>query len=399
MRPQFLKIAGVLGLVTAIGPFAIDMYLPALPSIRASLHASTAATQASLMVFFLTMGVCQLFYGPASDMFGRKPPLYFGLCLFALGSIGCALAGDIQTLIAFRVLQGIGACAGMVISRAIVRDLHTGPDAAQLMSLLMLVFSVSPILAPVAGSFVIAWASWRWIFWTVLVAAFLGMIMIGLFLKETRHAHLRANSTIRSALSAYRELLGDPYFLGLTFIGAFGTSSFFAYLASSSFVLIEHYGLSPTQYSFFFSINAAAFIGAAQFNGALARRFGLRRLARTAVTGYIIAMMSLLALFLGGVDSLVVLALLLFVGYACLGLTIPNVTVLALEEHGTIAGTASALMGTLQFVTGAVVMAVVGVFLNGTALPMVAGIGICALIAFVIAQLTLRREKTLVVAD
>jgi len=399
MRPQFLKIAGVLGLVTAIGPFAIDMYLPALPSIRASLHASTAATQASLMVFFLTMGVCQLFYGPASDMFGRKPPLYFGLCLFALGSIGCALAGDIQTLIAFRVLQGIGACAGMVISRAIVRDLHTGPDAAQLTSLLMLVFSVSPILAPVAGSFVIAWASWRWIFWTVLVAAFLGMIMIGLFLKETRHAHLRANSTIRSALSAYRELLGDPYFLGLTFIGAFGTSSFFAYLASSSFVLIEHYGLSPTQYSFFFSINAAAFIGAAQFNGALARRFGLRRLARTAVTGYIIAMMSLLALFLGGVDSLVVLALLLFVGYACLGLTIPNVTVLALEEHGTIAGTASALMGTLQFVTGAVVMAVVGVFLNGTALPMVAGIGICALIAFVIAQLTLRREKTLVVAD
>jgi DHA1 family bicyclomycin/chloramphenicol resistance-like MFS transporter len=176
------------------------MYLPALPSIRASLHASTAATQASLMVFFLTMGVCQLFYGPASDMFGRKPPLYFGLCLFALGSIGCALAGDIQTLIAFRVLQGIGACAGMVISRAIVRDLHTGPDAAQLTSLLMLVFSVSPILAPVAGSFVIAWASWRWIFWTVLVAAFLGMIMIGLFLKETRSARIVNCSAIRISL-------------------------------------------------------------------------------------------------------------------------------------------------------------------------------------------------------
>lgn len=392
MRSDFFKTAAVLGLLTAIGPFAIDMYLPALPSIRAGLHASTGATQASLMVFFVMMGVAQLVYGPLSDMLGRKPLLYAGLGLFALGSIGCAIAPDIETLIAFRVLQGLGASAGMVIGRAVVRDLHTGPDAAQMMSLLMLVFSVSPILAPLAGSLVIAWADWRGIFWSVLAAALLGIVLLALFLRETRHAHQRAGSTLRGALAAYRELLGDPSFLGLSFICAFGVSSFFAYLACSSFVLIEHYGLTPTQYSFFFSINAAAFIGAAQFNGLLARRFGLRRLARGAVSGYIGAMASLFALFALGVDSLAVLAVLLFVGYAFLGLVIPNVTVLALEEHGAIAGTASALIGTLQFVTGAIVMALVSRFLDGSALPMVAGIAICALITFALAQVTLRRE-------
>ncbi|MFC4821119.1 multidrug effflux MFS transporter [Dokdonella ginsengisoli] len=399
MRSDFFKTAAVLGLLTAIGPFAIDMYLPALPSIRAALHAGTGATQASLMVFFVMMGLAQLVYGPLSDIFGRKPLLYAGLVLFALGSIGCALATDIQTLIAFRVLQGLGASAGMVIGRAVVRDLHTGPDAAQMMSLLMLVFSVSPILAPLAGSLVIAWTDWRGIFWSVLVAALLGLVLLTLFLRETRHAHLRAGSTVRGALSAYRELLGDPSFLGMGFICAFGTSSFFAYLASSSFVLIEHYGLTPTQYSFFFSINAIAFIGAAQFNGLLARRFGLRRLARRAVAGYVGSMTALFALFALGIDSLAVLAVLLFVGYAFLGLVIPNVTVLALEEHGAIAGTASALIGTLQFLTGAIVMAIVSRFLDGTALPMVVGIAACALITFALARITLRGEPARAYAD
>ena len=399
MRSDFFKTAAVLGLLTAIGPFAIDMYLPALPSIRAGLHASTGAAQASLMMFFVAMGLAQLIYGPLSDLVGRKPLLYVGLGLFALGSVGCALAGSIETLIAFRVVQGLGASAGMVIGRAVVRDLHTGPDAAQMMSLLMLVFSVSPILAPLAGSLVIAWADWRGIFWSVLVAAVLGIVLLTLFLRETRHAHLRAGSSVRGALAAYRELLGDPSFLGLGFICAFGTSSFFAYLASSSFVLIEHYGLTPTQYSLFFSINAVAFIGAAQFNGLLARRFGLCKLARGAVCGYACAMTSLLAVFALGVDSLAVLAVLLFVGYAFLGLVIPNVTVLALEEHGAIAGTASALIGTLQFVTGAAVMAIVSRFLDGTALPMVAGIAICAAIAFALAQVALRREPVQAYAD
>lgn len=153
MTSNFFKTALVLGLLSAIGPFAVDMYLPALPSIGSSLNTSMPAVQASLMVFFIAMGVGQIIYGPVSDMLGRKRPLFFGLAVFALASVGCALAPDIQTLIVLRFIQGLGASAAMVIPRAVVRDLHTGVDAARLMSLLMLVFSVSPVLAPLFGSF------------------------------------------------------------------------------------------------------------------------------------------------------------------------------------------------------------------------------------------------------
>jgi DHA1 family bicyclomycin/chloramphenicol resistance-like MFS transporter len=393
MSSSLLRYAIVLGLLTAMGPFAIDMYLPALPEIGRDLGAGTEAVQASLMVFFISLGVGQLVFGPLSDMFGRKLPLYIGLAVFLAGSIGCVFAPDIETLIAFRFVQGLGACAGMVIPRAVVRDLHTGTEAARLMSLLMLVFSVSPILAPLAGSFVIEAAGWRGVFWVVTVLAALGILLLALCLSETRPRAHRVESSIAGALSAYRSLLTDRQFLGLTFIGAFGIASFFAYLANSSFVLIEHYGLSPRLYSVFFSINAVSFIGVSQCTAWLAARFGFGRIVRVAVTGYAAAMVVLLAVTLAGVDQLAVLAGLLFIGYGFLGLVIPTTSVLALEDHGAVAGTASALMGTLQFVTGAVVIAVVGPFFDGTSLPMVAGITACAVIAFVLAQMTLGRKR------
>ncbi|MGF6233135.1 DHA1 family bicyclomycin/chloramphenicol resistance-like MFS transporter [Inquilinus ginsengisoli] len=393
MSSSLLRYAIVLGLLTAMGPFAIDMYLPALPEIGRDLGAGTEAVQASLMVFFISLGVGQLVFGPLSDMFGRKLPLYIGLAVFLAGSIGCVFAPDIETLIAFRFVQGLGACAGMVIPRAVVRDLHTGTEAARLMSLLMLVFSVSPILAPLAGSFVIEAAGWRGVFWVVTVLAALGILLLALCLSETRPRAHRVESSIAGALSAYRSLLTDRQFLGLTFIGAFGIASFFAYLANSSFVLIEHYGLSPRLYSVFFSINAVSFIGVSQCTAWLAARFGFGRIVRVAVTGYAAAMVVLLAVTLAGVDQLAVLAGLLFIGYGFLGLVIPTTSVLALEDHGAVAGTASALMGTLQFVTGAVVIAVVGPFFDGTSLPMVAGITTCAVIAFVLAQMTLSRKR------
>ncbi|MBW8727311.1 MAG: multidrug effflux MFS transporter [Inquilinus limosus] len=393
MSSSLLRYAIVLGLLTAMGPFAIDMYLPALPEIGRDLGAGTEAVQASLMAFFISLGVGQLVFGPLSDMFGRKLPLYIGLAVFLAGSIGCVFAPDIETLIAFRFVQGLGACAGMVIPRAVVRDLHTGTEAARLMSLLMLVFSVSPILAPLAGSFVIEVAGWRGVFWVVTVLAALGILLLALCLSETRPRAHRVESSIAGALSAYRSLLTDRQFLGLTFIGAFGIASFFAYLANSSFVLIEHYGLSPRLYSVFFSINAVSFIGVSQCTAWLAARFGFGRIVRVAVTGYAAAMVVLLAVTLAGVDQLAVLAALLFVGYGFLGLVIPTTSVLALEEHGAVAGTASALMGTLQFVTGAVVIAVIGPFFDGTSLPMVAGITACAVIAFALAQATLGRKR------
>jgi MFS transporter, DHA1 family, multidrug resistance protein len=392
METRFLRNAITLGLLSAIGPFAIDMYLPALPDIGRNLHADTSAVQMSLTVFFIALSLGQSVYGPLSDMIGRKAPLYLGLALFSIGSIGCALAPSVGTLIAFRFLQGIGACAGMVIPRAIVRDLHTGVDATRLMSLLMLVFSISPILAPLTGSFVIEFGGWRAVFWAVLAAAVVGCAILGT-LAETRPPAERARSSIRGAVAAYGLLLRDRHFLGLAFIGAFGISSFFVYLSNSPFVLIEHYHLSPRLYSVCFSANAASFFAVAQLTASLAARFGLRRLVRGAVIVYATVMLALLAVFASGVDNLYVLAVFLFVGYGCLGLVIPTTAVLALEEYGEIAGTASALIGTIQFVTGAVIMLFVGSFLNGTALPMVAGIAGCAAVALVLVQTTLRNTE------
>jgi DHA1 family bicyclomycin/chloramphenicol resistance-like MFS transporter len=383
---KFLPLALVLGLLSAIGPFAVDMYLPALPAIGQSLQTDMGRVQMSLMSFFVALGVSQLFYGPASDMWGRKAPLYTGMGLFTLASVGCALAPSIEVLIALRFVQGVGAGAAMTVPRAIVRDLHTGNDAARLMSLLMLVFSVSPILAPLVGSLVIELTGWRGIFWSVTVAGLAGLAVIATLLKETRPVAERAGSTIGSALRGYGLLLRDRHYLGLVFIGAFGMASFFVYLANSSFVMIDHYGLTPRLYSIAFSVNAVSFIGVSQLTGWLGARLGLQRVVKVAVTGYAATMAVLLALTLLGVDRLDVLAGLLFVGFGFLGLVVPTTAVLALEAHGRIAGTASALMGTLQFFTGAVMMGLVGLFLDGGPTPMVAGVTACALTAWVLAR-------------
>jgi len=385
-------MALVLGLVSAIGPFAIDMYLPALPSIGTSLGTDLQAVQASLVAFILTMSVTQLFYGPLSDRIGRKAPLYIGILLFGLASVGCALAPGIGVLIAFRALQGIGAGAGTVIPRAIVRDLHTGPEAVRLMSLLMLVFSVSPILAPLTGSFVVALAGWRGIFWVVTAAAALGIGLVATRLPETLPVAERSAGGPAGVLASYRFLLQDRSFLGLSLIAAFGTSAFLVYLANSSFVIIDHYGLSPTLYSLCFAANAAAFIGAAQFNGRLTQKFGLLRVMAAAAWGFMAAMLLLFLIMAAGVDRLSVMAVLLFVGYCFLGIMLPNASVLALERHGAIAGTASALLGAIQMTGATLVMAGAGIFANGRPLPMVGGIAACALAAFGLVRWILREQ-------
>lgn len=388
-----------LGLLSAIGLFAIDMYLPALPTIAAQLTADSHLVQASLISFFVAMAVSQLGYGPLSDMFGRKRPLYAGIALYIAGSVGCALSPNIESLIAFRFLQGMGACAGVVIARAIVRDMHTGVAAAQMMAQLMLVFSVSPILAPLAGSIVTLFGSWRLIFWVMVAAAGVSLALAVFMLPETRPAEQRRESSLRSALAAYGLLLKDPYFLGLVFIASFGMSSYMIYVANSAFVLIDHYGLSPSFYSAVFSINAVAFIGMSQMNGRLSRRFGLRRVIRGAIIGYATTMVALAAVTAAGIDRLEVMSLFLFIGYGFLGLVIPTAAVLALEAHGRIAGTASALMGTLQFVTSAVVIGIGGQFVDGTSLPMVTTIGLASVTVLLFSSVTLRRERVLAPAE
>ncbi|UOP10428.1 multidrug effflux MFS transporter [Pseudomonas palleroniana] len=390
MSRSIARLAVLLGLITAIGPFAIDSYLPALPTLGASLRASPAAVQMSLTVFFVIIGVCQLFYGPISDVFGRKPPIYVGLAIFAVASVGCALAPTIEVLIGFRALQAFGACAGMVIPRAIVRDLYTGHEAARLMALLMLVMSVSPILAPLAGSLVISIWSWREVFAVLAVVSVLCLVMTRLQLPETHPAERRLGKTLGNAIGSYGALLRDPVFIGLSLVSGFGLATFFVFIGSAPFVYIEYFGLTPTQFSLCFALNAASFFTMSQLTARLSARYGLARLIRGSVIA-VASVLGLLAVTTAWSSHLAVMMSLLFIGFGFLGLLLPAAGVLSLEDHGAVAGSASALLGAIQMITGAVCMALVGVFADHTPAPMLVGIALCALAALLVTLWTLRR--------
>ncbi|ROM34003.1 Bcr/CflA family drug resistance efflux transporter [Pseudomonas poae] len=390
MPRSLAHLALLLGLITAIGPFAIDSYLPALPTLGASLHASPAAVQMSLTVFFIIIGVCQLFYGPISDVFGRKPPIYAGLAIFAVASVGCALAPTIEVLIGFRALQAFGACAGMVIPRAIVRDLYTGHEAARLMALLMLVMSVSPILAPLAGSVVISLWSWREVFAVLAVVSLLCLVMTIVQLPETHPAERRLGRTLGNAIGSYGALLRDPVFIGLSLVSGFGLATFFVFIGSAPFVYIEYFGLTPTQFSLCFALNAASFFTMSQLTARLSARFGLAPLIRWSVIA-VAGVLGLLAVTTAWSSNLVLMMSLLFIGFGFLGLLLPAAGVLSLEDHGAVAGSASALLGAIQMITGAVCMALVGVFADHTPAPMLVGIALCAAAALLVTLWTLRR--------
>lgn len=386
---SFARNAIVLGLLSAVGPFAIDMYLPALPEIGADLNAEPGVVQLSVLAFFAAVGLCQMIYGPLSDMFGRRRPLFVGMILYTIGGIGCALAPTIEMLIAMRFLQGVGACAGMSIPRAVVRDLHTGPDAARLMSLVMLVFSVSPMLAPMFGSVISEFVGWRAVFWVLAGLGVMGLTLAVTSLRETRPPEARIASSWGSAYGNYGRLLLDRYFLGVSFIGGFGMAAFFSYLTGASFLFIDHFGLSAIEFSVIFASNAFAFIGTAQLNGYLGRRFGLARVVLAAATAFAGFTMLLLALTLAGGENLLVLWFMLLISFGCLGLVVPSTLVLALDDYGKIAGTAASLLGTLQMLLGAGFTALVSLFADGSPRPMVAAIAVCGAMAATLAWVTL----------
>jgi DHA1 family bicyclomycin/chloramphenicol resistance-like MFS transporter len=279
----------------------------------------------------------------------------------------------------------------MVITRAIIRDLHTGAEAARLIATSMLVLSVSPILAPLAGSVLTEFFSWRIIFWAIVAIGLAGLAIVAGLLPETRERGT-VEGGVGHVLRTYRDLFRDRHFLGIVFMGGLGQASFFAYLAGSSVVFIEHYGRSPSRYSLVFAANAIAFIGGAQFNSTLMRRFGAERVVRVALAGFASLTSLLLVVTLAGVDNAVVLWGMLFASFGCLGLVIPSTAVLALENHGPTAGTASALMGTLQLATGAAMIVLVSAFFDGTSLSMVAAIAACGLTAFSLSLKVLKRE-------
>ena len=389
MLSPFARIAIVLGLLSAVGPFAIDMYLPAMPTIAADLHTTTALTQATLTVFFLGFGVCQIVYGPWSDVAGRRLPFAIGIGLFILGAIGCSFAPTIHWLIAFRALQGMGAAACAVIPRAIVRDLHTGPQATRLMALMILVFSVSPILAPLVGSALIVPFGWRAVFVAVTITALVGLGLIATVLPETRPPEQRVEASVSAILAGFGQLLTHARFLGLSATGGLGMSAFFIFLANSSFIYIDHFGLTPTQYSLCFSINAVGFIGASQLAAGLGVRYGQARVVMGAVASFAFFTFLLLAVSAAGVDSLPVLVALLVCAFTCLGLVIPTSVVMALEDHGPIAGMASALTGTMQMLLGGAAIVGSSLAFDGTVLRMVTSIAVCATGVLVICFATL----------
>lgn len=397
MTTSFYRTALILGLLSLIGPFAIDMYIPALPAIALDLRAPVSAVQLTLTTYFAGYGICQIFYGPVTDMVGRKPPLYFGLTLYIAASVGCALAPTVEWLAAFRFFQAIGAASVMVVPRAVIRDLHTGVEATRLMSMIMLVISVSPILAPLLGSFLIVPFGWRSVFFAVALAAALSLVLVALALPETLPPEKRQRIAIASVLSGYGQLLRHRRFLGLTFIGMFGFGGFFAFIASASFIYVEHFGLTPMQFGLAFAVNAIGFIGASQLSAPLASRVGFGRMILGAVTFHALGACALFATTAAGIDNFAVLSTLIFITFMGLGLVIPATMVLALEEHGPIAGMASALGGTLQMVSGAVLIVIVGLFFNGTPLPMVTAILVCALAALGLSWLTLGRDPPIVV--
>ena len=387
MPSSLLRPALVLGLLSCVGPFAIDMYLPAMPDIGASLDTSVAAMQGTITAYFLAFGVAQLFYGPWADQAGRKIPLYAGLGVFLLGTLICALAPTIGWLTAGRFVQGLGGAAVMVVPRAIIRDMATGHQATRLMAAIMLVISVSPMLAPLAGAGVMAVASWRWIFGVLAIAAFLSLLMIRFVLTETLPPTQRQRFDMADTIRGAKRLLSDRGFMSLTFLGGFAMASFFVFIASGPFVYTQAFGLSPTGFSLAFAVNAIGFFSASQLAAGLGQRFGATHVVRVAVLGFFVSTTGLALIGTMGFATLALVIAGLFIANAFLGLVIPTVMVLALEEHGDIAGLASSLGGTLQMLAGGMMIVVTAPFFDGTALPMLGAIAVCGAMALVLSRL------------
>ncbi len=379
--PSLFRSALVLGLLSAVGPFAIDMYLPALPEIARDLAVPQSSVQLTLTLYFVAFGVAQLIYGPLADQVGRKPPLYIGMAIFIAGSIGAALAGDVGTLTAWRMVQGLGAAAVMVVPRSIIRDMYTGPEATRMMATIMLVISVSPMLAPLAGSGILVISGWRTIFWVLCGAALISLALIHRAQPETLAPENRVPVNFASLMRGARVLLRDPVFMGLTFVGSFGFASFFVFIAAASFVYTGEFGLTPTGFSLAFAVNAIGFFAASQAAGPLGMRFGMVRVMQRAILGFAGFTCTLAVLVALGASSLAVIMAFLFLANACLGLVIPTVMVMALDPHGRIAGLASSLGGTLQMLTGGLIVTLAGPFFGDRALPMVVTIAVCALLA------------------
>ena len=383
----------MLGAVNAIGPLSIDMYLPAFPDIAASLHASAAQVQLTLTACVAGLALGQLVVGPLSDRHGRRLPLIAAMTTYAVASVCCSIAPSAPVLMGLRFVQGLAGAGGVVIARAVVRDLYSGNEAVRLFSSLMLVTGLAPILAPLAGGQVLGVTSWRGIFVVLAVLSALLALLVTFGLRETLPPERRSDQGLRRTLATMRALLRDRWFVGHALAGGLGFGALFAYISGSSFVLQGIYGVSPQLYSVLFAMNGLGLIAGSQVNARLVGRFGPGKLLRAGLISIAVSASALLAVVVAGGLGVWAVLVPMFVIVSSLSFVLPNSTALALADHADVAGTASALLGVCQFLIGALVAPLVGAGGTDSAVPMAAVMTAAALAALVARQAAGSRRR------
>jgi MFS transporter, DHA1 family, multidrug resistance protein len=391
LREGVGRLTLVLGLVMAIGPLAVDMYLPAMPTLEVEFGASTARVQHTLSAYLLGLAVGQLWFGPIADRYGRKPPLIGGLVLFTLASIACTAAQTIDHFVLARFAQALGGASGMVLIRAMIRDRFDEIQSARVLSLMMLVMGAAPILAPLAGGALLIYGSWHWIFGFLTAFALACALLVAFLLEET-HPVQRRSATLLGALRAAAPLFTDRRFVGpvIVFIAPFG--AFFAYLAASPFVYIGHFGIPAQHFGWFFGAGAAGFITVSQVNRRMVARHGVRRVLGWGVYGLSAGATVLIVLAATGTFGFFGVLLPIYVMIGSVGFIASNATSVAMAPFGERAGAASSLLGATQSAFGVLASAAVGWIGGRGPVPMAAVMFACSAVAF-LAYVSMVREK------
>ncbi|WP_223535125.1 multidrug effflux MFS transporter [Pseudomonas sp. GL-B-16] len=388
----------ILGALSAFGPLAIDFYLPAFPAMALAFGTDENHVQMTLAAYFLGLSIGQLAYGPVADRFGRRIPLLTGVGLFTAASVACAYAPNLEWLIGARFIQALGGCAGMVISRAVVSDKCDAVGSAKVFSQLMLVMGLAPILAPLLGGLLVNTTGWQSIFLALTGFSALAGLAVATGLPESLPAHM-PRQPLSGALRQYGRLLADPIFLGHALTGGIAVAGMFAYIAGSPFIIIKLYGVPAEHFGWLFGTNAAGFILVAQVNAQLLAKRGPTFLLARAVWVYLAAGLTLLAVSSLHPAHLWPLLIPLFICIASLGCISPNAAACAMSGQGARAGSASALLGCLQFSVAAGASALVGVLHDGSAVPMAMVISLCGILVVSAAVLTRRLQNARALAQ
>jgi DHA1 family bicyclomycin/chloramphenicol resistance-like MFS transporter len=389
--PRYFFLILLLGALTALGPFSIDLYLPAFPAIAQSLHTNGEQVALSLSSFFVGIAVGQLLYGPLLDRFGRKKPLVGGLVLYVVASVGCLAVQRIETLIALRFVQALGSCAAAVTSMALVRDWFSGKETAKVFALLMLVFSVSPLLAPTLGGYVTATYGWPAVFLVLGAWGSLLLLATGWWLPDRYTPDPTRSLRPRPILASFWTVLREPHFTAYALSGAASLSGLFAYVAGSPLLFLDLYHVEGRVYGWLFAFLSLGLIGASQVNSLLLRRYRSEHIVLVALGGQVLLAAVLLGAASTGMLGLGGLVALLFGYLSCLGFISPNTSALALAPFTRLGGSAAALMGALQMGMGALTSIGVSLFHTRSAVPLAALMATAALLALVLLLVSRQR--------